>query len=133
MTEQELLRKYFEYKEEEKVARNNAEGILDELVCIAPHRVGEIVKWVETDRYKNVGGSIWSSKYMPLPDKERMAVVTKVEVFPSKLRGGDAKVRYDYTFSPITVKGSISKNHVYPSGDIVWTGEIHEDYIKNEK
>ena len=123
--EKELLQEYNLYKEAENEARRNAEDVKQRLAALAPHKVGEIIKWTETNRIKRVG--LWNPKVEKLPDKERVAVLTRVDVW---IYQND--VSYNYDFSPINKDGSISVNHCYPRSDYEWTGEIHE-HLKNRK
>lgn len=77
MTREELIRKYIENEDEIKRLRENNVGILNEIALTHEHKVGEIIKWKEKGKRKNVGNyyhPIWET----LPDVERIAVLTKI-------------------------------------------------------
>ena len=133
--EEELARKYLEYKDKEKEARRNANNTLDELAKLVPHKLGEIITWTETGRKRNVGGSFWHPKYEDLPDKDFKAVLTKVVPIVNRSFRDSSKVElyYKYHFKAIKKEGGISAYETYPNGNYTWTGEIHKDYQKNEE
>jgi len=119
--EEYLVRKYTEHTSvanRERIAANKALECLSE--C-APHRVGDVVKWVETNRRKNVG-STWHPKLEALPDREHKAIVTRIipSVFEFK---GETTVSYKYEFSPIKKDGGIANTSTYPRSGYEWTGE----------
>lgn len=126
MNEDELIQKYYDHKNAEAREKRNAEETLERLALLAPHKKGEIIRWKETGRTKNVG-TTWHPNRIALPDMEREAVLVKVTAkINTFFRSKD--VDYDYEFSPIKNDGGISQNHVYPRSDFEWTGEIHKDY-----
>lgn len=126
--EDKLLRTIKAYREQQSEAAKRIKEAKAELVLLAPHKVGEIVKWVEKGRQKRVGGTIWHPKYEQQPDKEVVAVLTKVEAEVSTIC--DTGLYYHYEFKPIKKDGGVSLNNVCPPKDYEWTGEVHKDYEK---
>jgi hypothetical protein len=119
-----LVLEYNKVEEEIVQLKEKRKSVLKELSLLDGHKVGEIVKWVETNRTKNEGWTL-NPRYVPLPDKEHIAVLTNIDVTVS----WNGFVRYTHTFRPINKDGSISKNNCYVSErEIEWTGEIHKDY-----
>lgn len=119
--EKYLVRKYTEHMgvaNRERIAANKALECLSE--C-APHQKGDVVKWVETDRRKNVG-STWRPQFEALPDKEHKAAVTRIIPSISELKG-ETTVSYKYEFSPIKKDGCIANTTTYPRSNYEWTGE----------
>lgn len=128
MTDREdvLVRTIKAYREQQSEAAKRIKEAKAELVLLAPHKVGEIVKWVEKGRQKRVGGTFWHPKYEQQLDKEVVAVLTKVEAEINTTF--DREPRYYYEFKTIKKDGGVSQNSVYPRGELEWTGEIHESY-----
>lgn len=129
MTDREdvLVRTIKAYREQQSEAAKHIKEAKAELAKLAPHKVGEIVKWVVKGRQKRVGGTIWHPKYEQQPDKEVVAVLTKVEAEVDTIC--DTGLHYHYEFKPIKKDGGISQNSVYPRGiELEWTGEIYESY-----
>ena len=132
MTNEEkiLVEKYLGYKNVADEAKKNADGVIKELAALAPHKVGEIVKWTE-HRRKNVGSWLHPN-YVELPPVEKRAVVTKVVADIWKWKDTDATLTYEYKFRLIKKDGGVSTNLCHPNYDsidaIEWMGEIHEDF-----
>jgi hypothetical protein len=124
MVKEELIKKYCEYKDKIDELEMKKRNTIAELAKMAEHKVGEIVQWTETERRKNVG-TTWRPQYVDLPDIVHKAVVTWVNVHISSIYNS---VDFTYEFRRIKNDGSISQTNCYPRRDIVWTGEIHEDY-----
>jgi hypothetical protein len=124
--EEKLLRTIKAYREQQSEAAKHIKEAKAELAKLAPHKVGEIVKWVVKGRQKRVGGSIWYPKFEQQPDKEVVAVLVKVEAEVNTISG----LHYHYEFKPIKKDGGISQNSVYPRvlQELEWTGEIYESY-----
>lgn len=134
MTREEkiLVDKYLDCKKAEEEAKKNRLNALKELAALAPHKVGEIVRWTEYKR-KNLG--TWMHpNFVDLPPVEKNAIVVNVEADVWQWEDSDAKLTYKYEFSPFKKDGGISSNKCYPNKDIIeWTGEIHKNYNNNEK
>lgn len=129
MTDREdvLVRTIKAYREQQSEAAKHIKEAKAELVKLAPHKVGEIVKWVIKGRQKRVGGSIWNPKYEQQPDKEVVAVLTKVMADVDSIYG--LGLHYHYEFNPLKKDGGIGQNSVYPRGfELEWTGDVHESY-----
>lgn len=129
MTNEEkiLVEKYLGYKNVADEAKKNADCVIKELAALAPHKVGEIVKWTEHKR-KNIGSWLHPS-FVELPPEEKRAVVTKVIADVWKWKDEKAELNYKYEFKLIKKDGCVSTNHYRPNYDsIEWTGEIHKDY-----
>ena len=126
-TKEELIQSYVDLQKQRKSIDEKQSDIINELCGLAEHKVGEIVKWTETGRTKRTGGSIWRPEYKHLPDKERKAVLTRIE--PHIYMFGEPKFDFIYCFNPIKEDGGVSANRVRPSDGYEWTGEIHKDYI----
>ena len=128
MTDREdvLVRTIKAYREQQSEAAKHIKEAKAELAKLAPHKVGEIVKWVVKGRQKRVGGSIWYPKLEQQPDKEVVAVLVKVEAEVNTI----SWLHYHYEFKPIKKDGGISQNSVYPRvlEELEWTGEIYESY-----
>lgn len=92
------------------------------LIQQAPHKVGDVVKWTETGRKKNVGTWL-NPKMIDLKDCERKAIVRKVRadiwVFKKELRSFD----YSYEFVALKKDGTIGVNCLYVPEGYEWTGE----------
>lgn len=134
MTEEEKLAKlYLEYKEKEEEARRNANNTLDELAKLVPHKLGEIITWTETGRRQNTG-SFWNPSYKELPDKSMKAVYVRVVPIVHRDYHDENKIEvyFKYHFKAIKKDGGISAYETMPTKDYTWTGEIHEQYQKNE-
>lgn len=131
MTQEEkiLVDKYLDCKKAEEEAKKNRLNALKELAALAPHKVGEIVKWKEYKR-KNLG--TWMHpNFVDLPPVEKKAVVASVTANIWQWEDSDAKLTYKYEFRHIKKDGGLSLNQCYPNNDNVeWTGEI---YNNNEK
>ena len=126
MTDREdvLVRTIKAYREKQSEVAKRIKEAKAELAKLAPHKVGEIVKWVVKGRQKRVGGTIWNPKFEQQPDKEVVAVLTKVE---ADVYGLD--LHYHYEFKPLKKDGGVSQNSVYPHGlELEWTGDVHESY-----
>jgi hypothetical protein len=129
MTDREdvLVRTIKAYREQQSEAAKHIKEAKAELAKLAPHKVGEIVKWVVKGRQKRVGGTIWHPKYEQQPDKEVVAVLTKVEAEVDSVY--KLCLHYHYEFKPLKKDGGIGHNSVYPRGtELEWTGEIYESY-----
>lgn len=127
MTQEEkiLVDKYLDYKEAEQEARRNSLNVLDELAALAPHKVGEIVKWTEHKR-KNIG-TMWHPNFVDLPPVEKKAVVARVEADVWKWKDSEPTLHYKYEFKPFKKDGGVSLNQCYPDKDIIeWTGEMYD-------
>lgn len=121
--ERELVTKFVANANEIKKLTDAQTSIRAKLVEQAPHKVGDVVKWTETDRKQNVG-SFWHPKYKSLPDRERKAIVTRVHpnIYVSQ-PGELLDFRYDYDFALIKKDGTIGVNSVYVPNGYEWTGE----------
>ena len=124
--EKELSEKYLGFKEAEDIARKNGIQVLRELSALAPHKVGEIIKWTEEKR-KLVSGTIWRPVYEKLPPIEKKAVLTVVKASVHKWLDNNVSIRYEYQFSLIKKDGSVNQNGCHPN-NYEWTGEVHDDY-----
>ena len=127
MTKEEkiLVDKYLFCKKAEEEARSSRLNVLKELAALAPHKVGEIVKWTEHKR-KNLG-TAWHPNFVDLPPVEKKAVVVRVEVDVWQWKDGDVTLTYKYEFKPFKKGGCVSLNQCYPDKDIIeWTGEIYD-------
>lgn len=132
--ERELAEKYMALTEEAKAAKERANDTLRELANLAPHKIGEIIRWTETGRTKS-HGTLWNRVYEELPDKERFAVLVSIEVqtyFLSRKLENNSEILYNYSFHEIKKDGGVSKNVCNPWRNYQWTGEIHKDYQKGE-
>ena len=132
MAREELIRKYIENDGEIKRLRENSVGILNEIALTHEHKVGEIIKWIEKGKRKNVGNyfhPIWET----LPDVEHVAVLTKITPSIQVWSDGSVSFSWKLEFKPIKKDGGISMNTCYVNEDkIEWTGDIHKDY-QNKK
>lgn len=127
MTQEEkiLVDEYLVFKKAEEEARSNRLNVLKELAVLAPHKVGEVVKWIERKR-KNLG-NFWNPNFVDLPPVDKKAVVTRVEADVWKWKDGDATLTYKYEFRLIKKDGGVSLNLCFPNKDIIeWTGEIYD-------
>ena len=126
MTQEEkiLVDKYLEHKKVEEEAKRNRLNTLKELAALAPHKVGEIVKWTE---YKTKNLGTWlNPNYVDLPPVEKTAVVTRVTADVWQWKDEEPSLYYKYEFSPTKKNGGVSSNQCYPNKDAIeWTGEIY--------
>lgn len=126
MTQEEkiLIDKYLVCKKAEKEAKSNSLNVLKELAALAPHKVGEVVKWTE-HKIKNLG-TTWKPNIVNLPPVEKKAVVVSIKADIWQWKDNDATLTYNYEFRPIKKDGGVSSNSCYPNKDIIeWTGEIY--------
>lgn len=123
--ERELAEKYLAFKQAEKEALMNANKTRNELSSLAPHKIGEIIKWREI-KHKRVGGTWIKPIYEDIDCGERQGVLRRVEVLIENYKEID--VYYRYEFAAIKKDGGVSANNVYPRKDYEWTGEIHKDF-----
>lgn len=97
--------------------------IRNALIEQAPHKRGDVIKWTETGRRKNVGSWL-NPRYVDIADSERKGVVRRV--IPSIFihEGKLHNFHYDYEFVVLKKDGSIGVNQVYVgSVNYEWTGE----------
>lgn len=127
--ERELAEKYLGFKLAEKMALMNACKVKKELKSLAPHKIGEIIKWREI-KQKRVGGTPWNPIYEDIDCGEKYAVLKYVEAVVSEY---DVDVFYRYEFGAITKDGGVSKNNTRPTDNYEWTGQIHKDYRSKEE
>lgn len=127
--EREIRERFLEAKCKEEEARKEKSDCINELIALAPHKIGEIIEWTETNRKRNEGTS-WMPRYKSLPDAHREAVLTRVSIseFLLGMTSDDDDIRYIYEFSPIKKDGDVSANSCHPQKDFTWTGIIHEKY-----
>jgi len=97
-------------------------AIQEKLIEQAPHKRGDVIKWTEPGKKRNVG-TTWNPKYIDCADSERKAVVYKVIpaiwVYDGELRS----FKYEYRFHVLKKDGSIGVNDIYVSQGYEWTGE----------
>ena len=126
MTQEEkiLVDKYLDCKKAEEEAKRNRLNALKELATLAPHKVGEVVKWTEHKR-KNIG-TMWHPNFVDLPPVEKKAVVTRVEADVWQWKDNEPTLHYKYEFRPFKKDGGVSLNQCYPNKDIEWTGETYD-------
>ena len=118
-----LVNTYLHQKENERTYAALANDTLKTLSESAPHKVGEIIKWVE-HKEKNTG-TLFRPHMVALPPKERKAVCTKVGA--NIYSYGEKELCFKYEFKPITKNGEIGVNQVYPNTtNYVWTGEVYK-------
>lgn len=122
-TKEQLIQLYLENRKSIEAIKEKQSDIIGQLRVLAPHKEGEIITWVETDRRRNIG-SIWHPVYKELPDVTHAAVCVGVTPRFSTI---DDSFSYGYSFCPIKKDGHLSVNHAYPPSDYTWTGE----YFKN--
>lgn len=122
--EQELVEKYVAFKKAEDDARRNGMETLRVLSKLAPHKVGEIIKWQEVKR-KRVGGSVWNPIYKDLPPVEKTAVLSRVTATVMLFSEND--LYYKYEFRSIKKDGCLSQNNTHPCSDYEWTGEMYNE------
>lgn len=119
-----LIDKYLVCKKAEEEAKSNSLDVLKELAALAPHKVGEVVKWTE-HKIKNLG-TTWSPKIVNLPPVEKKGVVVSVKANIWHWKDNDVTLIYDYEFRLIKKDGGVSLKQCYLNKDIVeWTGEIY--------
>jgi hypothetical protein len=122
--EQELVDKYVAFKKTEDEARRNGMETLRELATLAPHKVGEIIKWQEVKR-ERVGGRPWNPIYKDLPPVEKTAVLSRVTA--NVMLFGENDIYYKYEFNSIKKDGCLSQNNTRPQCDYEWTGEMYNE------
>lgn len=122
---EELIKEYDHIIQQMDELKSKKSAIEDEYKeIISQHKLGEIVKWKETNRVKNVGAT-WHPVLKQLPDKECSAVVTGIRLWTGITLESST---VEYTLCYIKKDGKVGLNHAYVPKDAVWTGEIHEDY-----
>lgn len=121
--EKKLVAEFVTNATEIKKLEASQKDIMAKLIEQAPHKRGDVIKWTETGRKRNVG-TIWNPEYVDIADSERKAVVRRVIpdvwVYEGKLH----RFNYDYEFVVLKKDGSIGVNQVYVgSVKYEWTGE----------
>jgi hypothetical protein len=120
--EKKLVDEFVANANEIKRLENEQKAIQEKLIEQAPHKRGDVIKWTETGRTRNVG-TCWNPNKVPIADSERKAVVVRVcphlWVYEGKLQ----TFKYDYVFHVLKKDGSIGVNEVHPYQDYEWTGE----------
>ena len=101
---------------------NEQKAIQKKLMEQAPHKVGDVIKWTETGRKRNVG-TTWTPNYVKIADSERTAVVFRVCPHVWVYEGKLQSFRYDYVFHVLKKDGSIGVNQVYVPQGYELTGE----------
>lgn len=125
MTDKEkiLAEKYLQLKEKQKKMGEKADCVLEMLKREAPHKVGEIVRWVEPKYQKNTG-SRWYPNYVEVPEKVHEAVLYDIRI--SVCNYDNIHITYSYEFRPLKKDGGISQNVTYPRFDYEWTGKTYK-------
>ena len=119
MNKEELIEKYLTCKEAQKKAIEEAQDVLNQLGELAPHKKGEIVRWVERKTKKI--GTTWNYRIEDLGEVEKKAVVRKV--ITDVWTWGKPDVRYTYEFASIKKDGTLADVNTYPKSGYEWTGE----------
>ena len=120
-TKEQLIQLYLDNVKVIKTLQERQKSIIEELVELCPHKVGEIVKWRETGRTKNVGNFL-HPQFKKLPDKDCTAVLSRVKTYFGMFDDSE-DMEYHYEFKGITKSGRASLYNVHPRGDYEWTGE----------
>lgn len=125
MTDKEktLAEKYLQLKEKQKKMGEKADCVLEMLKKEAPHKVGEIIRWVTPKYQKNIG-SRWYPNYVEVPEKVNEAVLYNICVTVSNYE--NIRVTYSYEFHPLKKDGGINQNPIYPRNDYDWTGKMYK-------
>lgn len=120
--EKKLVAEYTTNETEIKRLQAERKRLLSAISEQAPHKVGDVVKWVESGRTRNVG--TWHEpKTIKLADSERKAVVRRVSPWMVIMDGKLHSFGYEYSFVVLKKDGSIGVNEVYVNGQYEWTGE----------
>lgn len=124
MTDKEktLAEKYLQLKEKQKKMGEKADYVLEMLKREAPHKVGEIVRWVTPEYQENIG-SRWHPNYVYVPEKVNEAVLYNIRVSVYDIE--NLRIMYSYEFRPLKKDGGISQNTTYPR-NYEWTGEMYK-------
>lgn len=120
--EKKLVEEYTNNEIEMSRLKVKQKAIVNLLVEQAPHKRGDVIKWTETGRTRNVG-TWWAPKTIPIKDGERRAVVWKVNPYISVHDGKLQAFNYNYVFHVLKKDGTVGVNEVYPYRDYEWTGE----------
>lgn len=120
--EKKLVAEFVTNATEIKKLEASQKDIMAKLIEQAPHKRGDVVKWTETGRRKNIG-TIWNPKYVDVADSERKAVVYRVRPSINVWNGEFRGFSYDYEFVVLKKDGSVGVNSVYVHGNYEWTGE----------
>ena len=132
-TKEELIDEYVNNETRIRELKKNNLDILTEIRKFYEHQIGEIGKWTEKGRKKNVGG-ILNPKFEELPNKEHCAVLTSIEPIISVWLNSEVTFNWKIRFREIKKDGTISSRVIrgidVPEDPkcITWTGEIHKDY-----
>ena len=128
MKKEELIKKYLENEEEIKRLRNDNRDVLCQISSMYEHKVGEIIKWTKPSEKRLIG--YFSHNYKEIPEKEISAVLVSIKPRIDQWGGREPELFYGLEFKSIKKDGGISQNSVHVNRDeIIWTGEIHKDYI----
>lgn len=123
--EKELAERWLECERVAREKKTEAYDVLMELTALAPHKLGEVIRWEEKVR-RNIGTWL-NPKYEQLPPVEKTAVAVSVRPVVETFNG--LNVYYKYEFKDIKKDGGVSKMHAYPRDGYEWTGDIHKDFI----
>lgn len=125
MTDKEktLAEKYLRLKEKQKKIGEEADSVLEMLKMEAPHKVGEIIRWI-TPKYTKNTGSRWHPNLVEIPEKVNEAVLCDIRVIITTYN--NIRIDYNYDFRPLKKDGGISQNATYPRNTYEWTGKKYE-------
>ena len=72
----------------------------------------------------------FSHNYKEIPEKEISAVLVSINPRINQWGDRELELHYGLEFKSIKKDGGISQNSVHVNREeIIWTGEIHKDYI----
>lgn len=120
--EKKLVEEFVANEDEIKRLQACQSEIRNALISQAPHKRGDVIKWTETGRTRNVG-TWWAPRTIPIKDGERRAVVWKVSPYISVYDGRLQAFNYNYAFHVLKKDGTVGVNEVYPDKDYEWMGE----------
>ena len=127
--EKKLVAEYATNETEIKRLTAERKRLLSAISEQAPHKRGDVIKWTETGRRKNVGSWL-NPRYVDIADSERKGVVRRVSPWMVIVDGKLHGFGYEYSFVVLKKDGSIGVNEVYVNGQYEWTGE-HVDLNNN--
>ena len=128
MEKEELIKKYLENEEEIKRLRKDNRDVLCQISSMYGHKVGEIIKWTKPSEKRLV--DYFSHSYKEIPEKEISAVLVSINPRIEYWGSREPELFYGLEFKSIKKDGGISQNSIHVNREeIIWTGEIHKDYI----
>lgn len=115
---QELLERYRQARDREIAAEREKRELKKALADLAPHKVGDVVRWVE--RNIEVKFSYVGNRKPQFVLKKAVCSKVNAEIYSD---GDEEKVRYSYNFNILKKDGTMGMVSTFPRDEYQWTGK----------